>query len=249
MLAAAVDPIEGLFVEQADQTVLGGHVFHGLHGQLVVVSGNVGGGEDGGQLMLGGGHLVVFGFGQNAQLPQLFVQVFHKGGHPGLDSAKVVVLQLLALGGLGAEQGAAGKAQVRALVIQCLVHQEVLLLRAHGGDDPLGLLVPKQPQNAQGLDIQVLHRAQQGGLLVQNLAAVRTEGGGNVEGVPLHKGVRGGVPGGVAPSLEGGAQAAGGERGGVGLAFNQLFSGELHNHPPVRGGGDEAVVLFRGDAV
>ena len=76
-----------------------------------------------------------------------------------------------------------------------------------------------------------------GGLFVQHLAAVGTEGGGNVEGVPLDKGVRGGVPSGVAPGLKGGAQAAGGEGGGVRFTLDQLFAGKLHDHPPVRSGG------------
>ena len=151
VFAAAVNALKGLFVQQAHQAVLGGHVLHGFHGQLVVVGGHVGGGEDGRQLVLGRGHLVVLCLGQNAQLPQLLVQILHKGGNPGLDGAKVVVLQLLALGRLGPKQRAAGKAQVGALVIELLIHQEVLLLGAHGGHHPLGLLVAKQPQDAQRL--------------------------------------------------------------------------------------------------
>ena len=63
VLAAAVDPLEGLLVEQTHQAVAGGHVFHHFHGQLVVVGGHVGGGEDRRQLVLGGGHLVVLCLG------------------------------------------------------------------------------------------------------------------------------------------------------------------------------------------
>ena len=65
MLAGAVDPREGLLVKQAHQAVPGGHLLHDLHGQLVVVGGDVGGGIDGGKLVLGGSHLVVLGLGKD----------------------------------------------------------------------------------------------------------------------------------------------------------------------------------------
>ena len=145
MLTAAVDPLKGLFVQQAHQPVLGGHVLHGLHGQLVVVRRNICRGEDGGQLVLGRSHFVVLRLGQNPQLPQLLIQILHKLCHPGLDGAKVVVVQLLALGSFGAEQRSAAEPQVRALLIELFVHQEVLLLRAHSGDDALAFGVSKQP--------------------------------------------------------------------------------------------------------
>ena len=54
---------------------------------------------------------------QHAQLPQLLIQILHEGGHPGLDGTVVVVVQLLPLGGLGAEQGAAAQRQVLPLLI------------------------------------------------------------------------------------------------------------------------------------
>ena len=101
VLAAAVDTVEGLLVEQAHQAVALGHLAHHLHGQLVVIGGDVGGGEDGGHFVLGGGNLVVLGLGQNAQFPQLIIQLLHKGSHSGLDGTEVVVIQLLPLGGLG----------------------------------------------------------------------------------------------------------------------------------------------------
>ena len=125
-------------MEQAHQAVAVGHLLHGLHGQLVVVAGGVGVGEDGRHLVLGGGNLVVLGLGVDAQLPQLFVEILHKGGDPGLDGAEVVVIQLLPLGGLGTEEGAAAELQVFALVVERFIHQEVLLLGADAGGDLLG---------------------------------------------------------------------------------------------------------------
>ena len=67
--------------------------------------------------------LVVLGLGKHAELPQLFVQLLHERGNPGLDCAEVVIFQLLALGRLGAEQRAARVDEVRALVVKRLYRQ------------------------------------------------------------------------------------------------------------------------------
>ena len=112
MLAAAVDALKRLLMLQADQTVLGSDLLHHLHRQQVVVDGNVGGVEDGSQLMLTGSNFVVLGLGGNAQLPQLFVQLLHKLGDLGTNDTEVVLFQLLTLGRGGTEQGAAGEDQV-----------------------------------------------------------------------------------------------------------------------------------------
>ena len=248
VLAGAVHPGKGLFVQQADQPVPPRHLLHDLHRELVVVRGDVGGLEDRGHLVLGRGHLVVLRLRQDAQLPELLVQILHVGLYPRLDRAEVVVLQLLALRGLRAEEGAPGEDQILALEIHLAVHQKILLLRPHVGDDALHPVTAEEPQNAQGLLVEGLHAAQQRGLLVQGVPAVGAEGCGDAQHLVLDKGVAGGVPGGVAAGLEGGAQTAGGEGGGVRLAPDQLFAGELHDDPAVRGGIDEAVVLFCRDA-
>ena len=132
MLAGAVDAGEGLFVEQADQPMAGSYLLQQLHGQLVLVTGGVGVGVDGRDLVLGGGDLVVLRLGQHTQLPQLLVQLPHEGSDPGLDGAVVVVVQLLPLGGTGAEQRAAAELQILPEVIHFPVNEEVLLLRSNG---------------------------------------------------------------------------------------------------------------------
>ena len=103
MFAAAVDPGKGLFVEQAYHAVLSRHTLHDLHGQLILIGRQVDGGIDGSKLMLGRRHLIVLRFGKDSQLPQLGIQLLHERGHARLDGAKVMVVQLLTLGGLGAE--------------------------------------------------------------------------------------------------------------------------------------------------
>ena len=78
-LPLPLTPAKGFSCSRQTRPCCGGHFFHHLHRQLVVVGSDVGGGENGRQLVLGGRHLVVLGFGEHAQLPQLFVQILHKG--------------------------------------------------------------------------------------------------------------------------------------------------------------------------
>ena len=121
----------------------------------------------------------MLGLGEDAQLPQLVVQVVHEPLNPGLDGAEVVVFHFLSLGGLGTEEGAAGEEEILPLVVKGLVHQEVLLLRAHGGDDPGDVFVPEELQDPHGLLVKGFHGAEKRGLFIQRLAAVGVEDGGD----------------------------------------------------------------------
>ena len=194
----------------------------------------------------------MLGLGGHAQLPQLLVHLVHVGADALADHAEVVVLQLLALGRHRAEQGPAGVDQILALHVLGPVHQEILLLRSHGGGHALGRGVAEQPQDSQGLLVDRLHGAQQRGFLVQRLALVGAEGGGDTKGhadgvLPQKRG-GGAVPGRVASGLKGGPQAPGGEGGGVRLALDQLFPGKFHDHPAVAWRGDKGIVFLRGHA-
>ena len=94
--------------------------------------------------MLGGGGLVVLGLGHDAELPQLLVQLLHKGLHARLDGAEIVIVQLLALGRAGAVEGAARVDQVLALFIDAFVDEKVFLLGADGGADRADILVAEE---------------------------------------------------------------------------------------------------------
>src|SRR5262249_27532716 len=149
---------------------------------------------------------------------------------------------------LGAEKGAAGRNQVRPLEEVLLVDQEVLLLGADGGEDTLALVVAEQ---AQGLDRRAaerVHRAQQRNLRVERLTGPAGKRGRDAEQGPVRvledEGGAGRVPCGVAAGLEGGADAAGGEGGGVGLALDQLLAGEPGERLAFAGGLEEGVVLL-----
>ena len=248
VFAAAVDPGKGLFVEQAYHAVLSRHTLHDLHGQLILIGRQVDGGIDGSKLMLGRRHLIVLRFGKDSQLPQLGIQLLHERGHARLDGAEIMVVQLLPLRRLRAEERAARVEQVLALIVKRLVDEEIFLLRAdrraHSPDGG----VAEELQNAQALLVDGLHGAQQRRFLVERLAAVGTERGRDIEHMILDEREGRRVPCGVASGLKRGAQTAGGEAGRVRLALNQLLAGKLHDNAAACGGRDERVVLLRRDA-
>ena len=136
VLAAAVHPFKGLFMEQADHAMLQGDTFHEFHGQLVVVAGQVHRCINGRQFVLGRRYLVVFRLSRDAQLPQFLIQLRHKGFHFGFDGAEIMVLHLLPFGRLRPEQSAARIDQVFPFFPHGLVYQEVFLFRPNIGDDP-----------------------------------------------------------------------------------------------------------------
>ena len=228
VLARTVDALKGLLVQQADQVVAGGDELHLLHHDQILVDGLVDLAIDRCELMLAGSNLVVLGLGGNAKRPQFIVQVLHIGRDGGADSAKVVLLELLALAGSGTKEGAAGDDQVLALAIGVLLDQEVLLLVAHGRNDLLGGLA-KQRQNALRLTRERGHGTQQRGLLVQGLARVGAESRGDAQDIVLDKGGASGVPSGVATGLEGSTQTAVGEARGIGLALDEVLARKLGN--------------------
>ena len=114
-----------------------------------------------------------------------------------------MIVQLLALGRLVAKERAAGEDQILALIVERLVHQEILLLRAYSGGDA-GCVAAEELQHADSLLVQRLHGAQQRRLCIQRLAAIGAEGRGNAQHTILDKRIAGGVPGGIAARLEGG---------------------------------------------
>src|SRR5437870_3750506 len=83
---------------------MAGGAMEDLHGQHLVVGGQVGVLEERRDLVLAGGDLVVPGLDRHAQLEQLGLAVGHAGQHALVDGAEVLVLQFLALGRRGAEE-------------------------------------------------------------------------------------------------------------------------------------------------
>ena len=247
VLARSVDSRERLFMQQADKAVTIGNLAHELHGQLVVIGGDVGRFEDGRHLVLCRCDLVVLGLGVYAHLPQLLVEIVHERLDTRADGAEIVVFQLLTLGCRRTEQRAAGQNQVAALGVVLFIDEEVFLLRADRGGHALAVLA-EQLQKPAGLARNRVHRAQKRGLFVQHLAGVRAERGRDAQGIVLNECVGSRVPSGVAACLEGGTQTARRERGGIRFALDQLLARKLHQRRAALGRGQEGVVLFGCDA-
>ena len=248
VLARTVDSGERLLVEQADKSVLRGDFLHYLHGQLVVVGGDVRCGVYGCELMLRRCDFVVLGLCKNAELPELFVEVCHVSGDSRLDNSEIVVVHLLSLGRLCAEKSASAEDEVFALLIECLVNEEVFLLGADGGAHALYIGVAEESENTKSLLVESLHGTEQRRFLVECLAAVRAERRGNAEGLVFYKCVGSGIPRGVAAGFKGCSESARREGRCVRLAFYQFLARELHDNASVGCGGYEAVMLLGGNA-
>ena len=220
---------------------------HLLHGKQVLVHAAVRVREDGCQLVLRRSHLVVLRARGHAERPQLVVELFHELVHRGADGAEIVLLQLLALARGVAEQRATAHHEILALGVVLLGDEEVLLLGAHRGHDALRLPA-EQREHAVRLLLDGAHGSQERRLLVERLAGVGAEGGGDAQHLVLHERIARGIPRRVAARLERGAQAAGGEAGRVGLARDELLAGEAHDGAAVAHRVEEAVVLLGRDA-
>ena len=103
--------------------------------------------------MLARRHFIVLGLCGHGKLPQLVVKLLHKGIHRGTDGAKVMLLQLLALGGGGAKESPARKNQVGPRLVILFLNEEVLLLWSDSRYHSLGLAT-KQTKHALCLLLQ-----------------------------------------------------------------------------------------------
>ena len=133
MLTASVYSGKGLFMQQALHVMTLGDLFHDLHGQLVVIGRYVGGRKYRSHLVLCGSNLVMLGFGEHSDLPELIVKLLHKGGDSRLYRSEVMIVELLSFGRTGSEKGAPGVYKVGTAVKKLLVHKEVFLLRTDRG--------------------------------------------------------------------------------------------------------------------
>ena len=239
VFARAVDAGKGLFVEQAAESVLARHAGHERHEQHIVVNGQVAFLEDGGEFKLVGGHLVVARLAGDAEFEGADFEVAHKFGHTFGDGAEVVVVHLLVLAALVPHQGAARQEEVGACGIEALVNEEIFLLPTEVGADALHIGAEIAGYGSGGAvdgSQGFLERC----LVVKGLARVGDKYGGNHQRVADDENGRGGVPGGIAAGLEGGADAAVGETGSVGLLLHEFLAAEVFYHAAL------AIVLYEG---
>ena len=246
VLARAVDVVERLLVLQANEAVVGSDDLHLLHREKVVVNRLGAGLEDRGELVLARGNLVVLGLSRNGELPELVIELLHELVDRRADGAEVVLLKLLALDRLAAKERTAAHDEVRTGSVVLLLDEEVLLLRANGGGDGLDVLA-KELQDALGLGVEGNTGTKQRGLLVERLAGVGNERGGDAEDLVLDESGGSRVPSGVTAGLEGGAKAAGGEARSVRLTLDERLAREGLEGATVTRGLHEGIVLLGRD--
>ena len=235
-------------MKQGHQAVLLCDPLDDFHGQLVVVHSHVRGGEYRCQFELCRRHFVVLGLCQDAQLPELLVQVVHERLHAAFDRAEIVVFHLLALGSRRTEQRAAGILKVLALAVVLLVNQEVFLFRSDGRVDGLDILIAKQLQDPHGLFVDGFHGAQQRRFLVQCMPGIRAESRRDAQHTVFDECRAGGIPRCIAPGFKCGPQTAGGETRCIRFALDQFLSGKRHDDFSIAVRVDEAVVFLSCDS-
>jgi hypothetical protein len=251
MFARAVDARERLLVQQAREAVLRRHPLHRLHRHHLMVGGHVRVLEDRRDLVLARRDLVVPRLHRDADLVQLALDVVHERQDALGNGAEVLILELLPLRRACAEERPAGVDEIGPVEIEVAVDQEVLLLGAAGRDHALGARA-EEPQDAQRLLRERLHRAEQRRLLVERLAGPAHERGRDDQRAAVGRLQQprwaGRIPRRVTARLERGPHAAGWEARRVRLAFDELPAAELGDGPPLGAGREKRVVLLGRDA-
>ena len=129
VLARAIDAREGLLVQQAGHAILLRHPRQRLHDRLLMVGRDVGIFVHRSDLILRRRHFVVTRLHRHAQLEQFPLSFEHAGQDPLRDRPEILVLELLPLRRLGAEERSAGYHEVGTGKEEIPVDEEVFLLR------------------------------------------------------------------------------------------------------------------------
>ena len=99
VLAGAVYPVKGLFVQYAGEIVSVSNFFENFHYKLVMVCGNICRKKDGADLVLAGRDFSVLNLRWNAVAPQFQIDGFHKGADAFVYSAGIMRRRVLILCG------------------------------------------------------------------------------------------------------------------------------------------------------
>ena len=232
VLAGTVHAGERLFVQQAHETILVGHVAEHFHNHHVVVASEVHFLEHRGEFELRGRDFVVAGLRRNAELPEFGLDFVHEVEDAGRNATEVMVVHLLVLCRSGTEQRAAGLVQVGALQVEALVDEEIFLFGTERDGRLLGARLEAGHKTAGRLG-KSLQAAEERSLLVERFAGVTAECRRDAERsavtVTLDEGRRSRVPGGVAAGFERGTQTAARERRCVRFADDEVLAAERHD--------------------
>ena len=181
-------------MEEADKSVLESDLLHYLHSELVLVSTEVGGSENGSHFVLSGSYLIVLGLGVDTELPELLIEVSHISGNSRLEVGEVLVIEVLTLGGLCAEESSSGEDEVFTLVELFLIYEEVFLLGSDSRSNAGNVLVAEELEEADSGLAEGVHRAEQRSFLIERLTCIGNENSGDIEAALLDEAVGGRIP-------------------------------------------------------
>ncbi len=130
MLARTVDAAEGLFVQQAFQAIMLGHIAQRGHDDMVVINGQVAGLVKRRNLVLAWRGLVVARFHGHAKLVKIPFHFHHAGKHSLGNDSKILVAEFLALGRPGPKERTSGNLDIGPREIEIVVDEKIFLLKA-----------------------------------------------------------------------------------------------------------------------
>ena len=154
VLAASVNSVEGLFVEQANHSVAIRDGFHNGHYDLIVIYRFVRGGVNACKFVLCGGDFVMFGFRVNAEFPEFLVEIAHIVPDSLFDFPEVMIFEFLSFWRTRSEKRSAAGREVESVFVNFLIDEEVFLFRADGGYNSFGFVIPENSHNAQNLFVE-----------------------------------------------------------------------------------------------
>src|SRR5688500_9721260 len=175
VLSRAIDARERFFVENGLQPVTERDTSESRHHQHVVVDGEIGLLEVRRHLKLARRDFVMSGRYRNSELVKLKLDLRDARLDTLGNAAKVVVLELLAARWRCADERASAHHEVRAQAEVCAVDQEVFLLGAEGGENPLDALVAEELEELNGFLGENIGAAEQRRHLVESFAVVADE--------------------------------------------------------------------------
>ena len=154
VLAASVNSVEGLFVEEANHSVAVRDGFHNGHYDLVVVHGVVRRRINAGEFVLSGSDFVMLRLRVNAEFPEFLVEIAHIIPDSLFDFSEVMVFEFLSFGRVRSEKRSAAGREVESVFVNFLIDEEVFLFRADGGYNSFGFVISENSHNAQNLFVE-----------------------------------------------------------------------------------------------
>ena len=158
-----------------------GNTVQYFHGKHVVINGNTGFFEDGGNFELLRSDFIVTSLDGNTKLPKFKFSLRNGSQNVRRHGSKVMIFQLLMLRRNSTEQSTTSHAQVRTQSKVITINQEEFLFSSQGSVNFLDFSIAHQTKKFKGSNIDSFTAAQQNGLFIQGLAIVGNEDGRNVE--------------------------------------------------------------------